>query len=92
MLNSRVDSEVEILRSDATALAVIQAANLIRDPEFGPQLGMLEKIGIALGTDLDGNSSVVWSVLHPRTRRPRRRCSTRPFKSFNPPSMCVAAG
>ncbi|GGW45531.1 hypothetical protein GCM10011452_37080 [Gemmobacter lanyuensis] len=56
VLNSRVDSEVEILRSDATALAVIQAANLIRDPEFGPQLGMLEKIGIALGTDLDGNS------------------------------------
>lgn len=49
ILNSRVDSEVEILRSQATALAVIQSANLISDVEFGPRLGMMEKIGQALG-------------------------------------------
>ncbi len=52
VLNARVDGEVEILRSDATALAVIEAAGLIRDPEFGPRLGWIEKAGIALGLDL----------------------------------------
>jgi capsular exopolysaccharide synthesis family protein len=56
ILNSRVDSEVEILRSEATALAVVQAAGLVRDPEFGPQLGWLAKLGLALGTDIDGNA------------------------------------
>lgn len=55
ILNSRVDSEVEILRSDATALAVIQRSSLIEDPEFGPQLGWFEKLSIALGLDFDGN-------------------------------------
>lgn len=55
ILNSRVDSEVEILRSDATALAVIQRANLIENPEFGPQLSWFEKLSIALGLDFDGN-------------------------------------
>lgn len=56
ILSSRVDSEVEILRSEATALAVVQATKLMQDGEFGPQLGWLEKLGIALGADLDGNS------------------------------------
>ncbi len=56
ILNSRVDSEVEILKSQATALAVVQTAKLIDDPEFGPQLGWLEKLGIALGAEIDGNS------------------------------------
>ncbi|MBL4806262.1 MAG: AAA family ATPase [Rhodobacteraceae bacterium] len=31
----RVDSEIEILKSDAVALRVVQAVNLIADPEFG---------------------------------------------------------
>ena len=55
ILNSRVDSEVEILRSDATALAVLQAADLLSDEEFGPQLGLLTRLGIVLDIDLDGN-------------------------------------
>ncbi|MFE3838672.1 GumC family protein [Pseudogemmobacter sonorensis] len=55
VLNARVDGEVEILRSDATVLAVVGAADLIRDPEFGPQLGWLEKTRIALGIETDGN-------------------------------------
>jgi succinoglycan biosynthesis transport protein ExoP len=55
VLNSRVDSEVEILRSEATALAVVREMGLIRDPEFGPQIGWLERLQIALGTDLDWN-------------------------------------
>ncbi|NBO21280.1 MAG: hypothetical protein EBU97_04965, partial [Rhodobacteraceae bacterium] len=54
ILNSVVDSEVEILRSDATALAVVKQANLINDPEFGPQLGWFEKAMMALGVNSGG--------------------------------------
>lgn len=56
ILNSRVDGEVEILRSEATALAVVKAADLIADKEFGPQLGWFSKLGVALGAELDGGS------------------------------------
>ncbi len=55
VLNSVIDSEVEILRSNATAMALIVQANLVQDDEFGPQLGLREKIGIALGLDLSRN-------------------------------------
>ncbi len=48
--NARVDSEVEILRSDAVALAVIGSADLIADPEFGPRLGLADKLARAVGT------------------------------------------
>lgn len=42
--NARVDSEVEILRSNAVLLAVIRNQNLIDDPEFGVSLepGLLD--------------------------------------------------
>lgn len=61
VMNSRVESEVEILKSQAMALAVVQAENLIEDPYFGPQLGWSEKFGMALGVDLssDGLRSLV---------------------------------
>ena len=49
VLNSRVDGEVEILKSAALQLAVAESANLISDPEFGPSVGLSEKIGTALG-------------------------------------------
>jgi polysaccharide biosynthesis transport protein len=55
VVNSKVDSEVEILRSQATALAVIERASLLSDPEFGPSIGLRERIGQALGIDLSGN-------------------------------------
>ncbi|MES2844216.1 MAG: Wzz/FepE/Etk N-terminal domain-containing protein [Pseudomonadota bacterium] len=55
VVNSKVDSEVEILRSQATALAVIERAALLSDPEFGPSLGLRERIGQAIGIDLSGN-------------------------------------
>ena len=42
--NARVDSEVEILRSDAVMLEVVRANNLVSDPEFGVQLGMLQSV------------------------------------------------
>lgn len=56
ILNARVDGEVEILRSDATALAVVLAANLMQDPEFGPRLGWLEKLWLALGKGPDADA------------------------------------
>jgi len=46
---ARVDSEVEILRSDTVALAVVSEQRLIADPEFGPQIGLREKLFTALG-------------------------------------------
>jgi polysaccharide biosynthesis transport protein len=51
VLNSRVDGEVEILRADSTVMAVVQDANLIQDPEFGPSLSLTQKIAVALGLD-----------------------------------------
>ncbi len=49
--NARIESEVEILRSSSMALAVIEAANLISDPEFGPSLGMRQRLLMAVGLD-----------------------------------------
>lgn len=53
-----IESEVEILRSDAIALATIEKAGLLSDPEFGPSLSLLDKvlqaIGISSGDDLSG--------------------------------------
>lgn len=66
VLNSRLDSEVEILRSSSTALAVVQAGDLIRAQDFGPQIGWLEKLGIALGIDLSGNAMRSRVGLSPR--------------------------
>ena len=56
ILNSRLDSEVEIMRSSSTALAVVQAGDLIQAPDFGPQIGWTEKLGITLGIDLSGDA------------------------------------
>lgn len=57
-LNARVESEVEILRSQAMALAVVDEANLISDPEFGPQLSLraqlLQAIGLQRNEQIDG--------------------------------------
>lgn len=49
MLSARVESEVEILRSEAMALAVVGASDLVLDPEFGPQLSTIAKLRVALG-------------------------------------------
>ncbi|WAJ26592.1 GumC family protein [Antarcticirhabdus aurantiaca] len=43
-----VDGEVGILRSDGILLEVIEATNLVADPEFGARLGLAGKIGVAL--------------------------------------------
>ena len=51
--NARIESEVEILRSPATALAVIDRANLVTDPEFGPSIGMRQRLLTAIGLGSD---------------------------------------
>lgn len=66
ILNSLVDSEAEILRSQATALAVVDAGNLLQDQDFGPQIGWLEKAGIALG--VNGNEIRRMVGLSPKAR------------------------
>jgi len=51
--DARVNSEVEILRSAATALALVERFGLDKDPEFGPQAGRLDWLaqGFGLSTD-----------------------------------------
>jgi succinoglycan biosynthesis transport protein ExoP len=41
---SRVDNEVELVKSQSTLLSVVDAADLVHDPEFGPQLGIRERL------------------------------------------------
>ncbi len=47
--NARVDSEVEVLRSDAVTMAVVRAEGLLRDPEFGIRIELGERMRRALG-------------------------------------------
>ncbi len=49
--SSRIDTEVEILRSGGLALRTISAQSLLRDPDFGPRLGMVTRMKTALGWD-----------------------------------------
>ena len=69
VLNSRVDSEVEILRSDATALAVVEAADLISDPHFRPTLGWIEKFGVVVGVENLGDRLRSIAGLAPKSRK-----------------------
>jgi len=47
--NARVDSEVEILRSSAVAMAVIRNKELFRDPQFGPSPRFTQRLANAIG-------------------------------------------
>lgn len=51
IMNARVESEVEILKSDAIALTVVREESLLNDPEFGPRPGLLEMIALAIGIE-----------------------------------------
>lgn len=42
--SARLDSEVELLRSDNLLLKVIAAENLVSDPEFAPSLGLKSRL------------------------------------------------
>ncbi len=47
--NARLESEVQILRSDAVAVATMEAMGLMNDPEFGPRLTLLSRLRRAVG-------------------------------------------
>jgi polysaccharide biosynthesis transport protein len=49
--NARVESEAEILKSDAVALSVVRKANLLVDREFGPRVSVREKIERIFGIE-----------------------------------------
>ncbi len=53
---ARVASEVEIMRSDAVAMAVVADQRLIADPEFGPKIGLREKLFTAIGIQREKKS------------------------------------
>ncbi len=58
--NARFESEVEILRSDAVAVATIAETGLSSDPEFGARLGLVSRlkrvIGLGYGPAPDPNA------------------------------------
>jgi succinoglycan biosynthesis transport protein ExoP len=47
--NARLESEVQILRSDAVAVATMEAMGLMNDPEYGPRLGLVSRLRLAVG-------------------------------------------
>lgn len=49
MASSMIESEVEILRSDAVLLALVAEAGLMNDREFGPTLSLFDRARQALG-------------------------------------------
>lgn len=49
---ARVESEVEIARSGPVLLETVRALNLVTDPEFGPQVGLGDKLRAAIGLPL----------------------------------------
>lgn len=51
--NALIESEVEIIRSDMVALGVIDRADLLADPEFGPRMGFWSKTTQRLGLGSD---------------------------------------
>jgi succinoglycan biosynthesis transport protein ExoP len=48
-ISARVDSEVEILRSDAVLLEVVHAAKLVDDPEYGASRSLRNRLAEFLG-------------------------------------------
>ena len=65
--NARVDSEVEILRSETVLLDVIEREGLLSDEEFGVRLGLRDRVlaFLRLGdADLPQGDAAVQSVLN----------------------------
>lgn len=65
--NARVDSEVEILRSETVLLDVIEREGLLSDDEFGVRLGLRDRVlaFLRLGdADLPQGDAAVQSVLN----------------------------
>lgn len=50
--STKLDTEVEILKSDSLSIQTIQALKLQETPEFGPNLSLLNQFRVTLGFDL----------------------------------------
>lgn len=50
--STRIETEVEILKSTSLALQTIQAASLETSEEFGPSVGLIDQFRAAMGMDL----------------------------------------
>ncbi|SEL10292.1 GumC family protein [Pacificibacter marinus] len=51
--NSKIDSEVEILRSNRVLFETMNLMGLIKDDEFGPQLSRIDHIKLAVGIEVE---------------------------------------
>ena len=70
VLNSRVDGEVEVLRADSTVMAVVEQAQLITDPEFGPSLSLKKKFHWPWGwMDWAARFAKCWEFASPMCRK-----------------------
>jgi len=60
--NARVASEVEILRSEATSLAVVQAGDLVFSPDFGVKINLYDRarafVGLSSRPDPDPQTAL----------------------------------
>lgn len=64
--SGRIDSEVEIIRSDGILMKVIQTTGLVTDPEFGVRLGLRDRIAALLrigDAQLPGGDEALGDVL-----------------------------
>jgi len=50
--NSQIESEVQILKSNRVLFETLQRTSLITDSEFGPSIGRVGQIKLALGMDV----------------------------------------
>lgn len=55
--SSRIESEVTIIKSDKVLLTTIKLAGLVTDEEFGPRLGLMDKIRLALGLEVKSDQT-----------------------------------
>lgn len=55
--HARIESEVEILKSDTVIMATIEKLALLSDPEFGVSVGFRDKVKMALGFDTNSQAS-----------------------------------
>lgn len=49
LASSIIESEVEVMRSDAVLMALVAEAGLMQDAEFGPRLSLTDKVRQAVG-------------------------------------------
>lgn len=91
LASSLIESEVEILRSNTVLLAAIDAADLMRDPEFGPGLSLFGKIKQAVGISPRGTAANGAALLNDTLSRLENAVSARRRGLTNLISLSVTA-